>query len=251
MSARRMRSHPIGRWWMRIDKTTLSLTAVLMLCGLLAVALSSHAVADTYAVGSYYFLKRQIIFVLLAVPTILILSTFSLRMIKIAGWGLFALCFVGLLLTLLLGEDVKGATRWIYVSGLSIQPSEFLKPALAIVTATLLSFSRDSERQTRFLFSLGLLTTCIVLLFLQPDFGMILMHSAVWGMQVFLSGMPLVWLISLAGGGIFLLIVGYMGLSHVRSRVERFLDPNAGDSYQVDQAREALHSGGFFWPRGR
>lgn len=244
--ASRLSSHPMGRWWWSIDKPVLLTTVILMLCGLLAVALASSAVMDTYDVDAFYFFRRQFMFILLAIPCILALSTFSPTGIQRLAVVMLVGCAIGIVLTLLLGQDVKGARRWVYFAGVSLQPTEFLKPALVVFTAWMLSFTREEERARRFFTSLGVLGFLVLLMFLQPDFGMILMHSIVWGTQVFLSGMPLVWLALLACAGLLLGASGYLILPHVRSRVERFLDPSSGDSYQVDQAREALLSGGLF-----
>lgn len=242
----RLSSHPMGRWWWSVDKQVIVMTIALMFCGLLAVALASSAVMDTYGVDPYYFFRRQFVFILLSIPTILVLSTFSPTGIRRLSIVMVAACALAIVLTLLMGADVKGARRWVYFAGISLQPTEFLKPALVVLTAWLLSYTREDERVRRFLISLGILIILIILMFLQPDFGMILMHSLVWGTQVFLSGMPLMWLGFLAGGGMILGACGYLILPHVRSRVERFFDPSSGDSYQVDQAREALLSGGMF-----
>lgn len=242
----RLSSHPMGRWWWSIDKPILVTTVILMMCGLLAVALASSAVMGTYDVDAFYFFRRQFMFILLAIPCILALSTFTPTGIRRLSILMLIACAIGILLTIFLGQDVKGARRWVYFAGISVQPTEFLKPALVVFTAWMLSFTREEERVGRFLISLATLGVLVAMMFFQPDFGMILMHSIVWGVQVFLSGMPIMWLGFLAIGGFLLGTCGYLILPHVRSRVERFLDPTSGDSYQVDQAREALLSGGMF-----
>ncbi|MGZ0246635.1 MAG: FtsW/RodA/SpoVE family cell cycle protein, partial [Alphaproteobacteria bacterium] len=70
--------------------------------------------------------------------------------------------------------------------------------------------------------------------------------SAVWACQFFLAGLPLFWAAGLAITGIAALVLAYFTLSHVASRVDRFLDPSSGDSYQVDRSLEAFMNGGLF-----
>lgn len=236
----------MGRWWWSVDKPILFLTLGLMLFGLLSVSLASSAVMDVYDVGTYYFFKKQLFFLILAIPAVLMLSTFSSTGIRRLSYLMLIACFIGIVMTLFLGDDVKGARRWVKLAGFTLQPTEFLKPTLVVVTAWLLSFSREEERAMRFWVSFSVLSVLVGLMFLQPDFGMIIMHSAVWAMQVSISGMPFEWLVLLGAIGVGLMLSGYVFLDHVRSRIDRFLDPSSGDSYQVDQSREALLNGGFF-----
>jgi len=70
--------------------------------------------------------------------------------------------------------------------------------------------------------------------------------SAVWACQFFLAGLPLFWAAGLAIGGVGAFVLAYFTLSHVASRVDRFLDPSSGDSYQVDRSLEAFMNGGLF-----
>jgi cell division protein FtsW len=148
----------------------------------------------------------------------------------------------GVVLTLFVGEGVKGATRWIHIGGFKIQPSEFLKPSLVMLTAWLFSVKEPEIFRRNFLVSLGIMAVIAVLLLLQPNFGMLMILGGVWIAQVWLAGYPFIWL---AGAGMMVIVGAYFGLSHVRSRIDRFLDPASGDAYQVEQGLEALTSGGF------
>jgi cell division protein FtsW len=87
------------------------------------------------------------------------------------------------------------------------------------------------------------------LLVKQPDLGMAVVISAVWFAQFFLAGLRLYWVVVGLAGGVVGLIGAYMLLPHVTSRIDRFLDPASGDSYQVDRSIEAFMNGGM-WGRG-
>ncbi len=246
MSLRRFSSHPLVGWWRRVDRLTVGLVIFLMLFGVAVALTASPAVSARHAVDPYYFAWRQGVFVILALPVMLGAGLLSPQGIKIFGISLAAVAFVGVVLTLLVGVDVKGAHRWLRLTGFSLQPSEFLKPGMVILTAFLLTLKKPSMQRRGLLLSMGILMVSLVLVLMQPDFGMALMLCAVWGAQVFLSGiLPPVLLASLVLGGLMLPVFGFLALPHVRSRFMRFFDPASGDTYQVDKAREALLSGGF------
>lgn len=240
-------SHPLLRWWRSLDHTVYSLIGLLMIFGLASVMLASTGVSGTYDLGSnsYHFAKKQIVFVFLAFPLMTFLSSLNPERIKKVGVGLAIFALGAMVLTLFSGDDVKGASRWVRVMGISLQPTELMKPALVVLTAALLAPTKETIRIRNFLMSLGTLAVVCALSFLQPDFGMVLMFGSVWFVQAYLSGVPLTWVMVMVVGGITTVFGAYTFLPHVKSRIERFFDPTSGDSYQVDQAREALLSGGF------
>jgi len=83
----------------------------------------------------------------------------------------------------------------------------------------------------------------------QPDLGMAVVVAVVWFAQFFMAGLRLYWVaigtLAGLGGG----VGAYFWLPHVTSRINRFLDPAAGDSYQVNRSIEAFANGGL-WGRG-
>ena len=87
------------------------------------------------------------------------------------------------------------------------------------------------------------------LLLLQPDVGQALVVSAVWFSQWFLAGLPMIWVAVACAVGIAGLTAAYFIFPHVASRIDRFIDPAAGDNYQTDKAMEAFMNGGL-WGRG-
>jgi len=90
-----------------------------------------------------------------------------------------------------------------------------------------------------FLLSVGLLT-------LQPDVGMAMTVTGIWFVELFLAGLPLIWVAGSVVLGIGALTSAYVIFPHVASRIDRFLDPASGDSYQVDTSLRAFEAGGFF-----
>ena len=127
---------------------------------------------------------------------------------------------------------------------MTLQPSEFLKPCFAVVTAWLIS---EGARARAFP---GRIIACVgfaliaLLLKSQPDMGMLAVVGAVFFVQLFVGGLNL-FMVGVSLAGIGCAAVGaYSFFPHVRSRVTRFLDPASGDSYQVNTALEAFGNGG-------
>jgi hypothetical protein len=165
----------------------------------------------------------------------------QVRALALAGF-VGALGFVAL--TFFVGTEIKGAKRWISLPGFSLQPSEFLKPTFAVVAAWLFALSRKHERFPGDAIAIALYAATIGLLLLQPDIGMAFVVSAVWFAQFFLAGLRMFWVVGLVGAGGGGAVLLYMLFPHFESRVNRFLDPASGDTFQVNMAMEAFLNGG-------
>jgi len=170
-----------------------------------------------------------------------LLSPLQIRRLSVLG---FAATVVMLLLVPLVGNEIKGATRWISLGGFSIQPSEFTKPFFAVVTAWMFAEWRRDEAFPGHLVAIGLYLMTAALLLSQPDLGMTVVVSAIWFGQFFLAGLPMILVVGFIATGVSGLVGAYFLFPHVSSRIDRFLDPAAGDSYQVDRSLEAFMNGG-------
>ena len=87
----------------------------------------------------YHFLKRHIFFLFIGIVVMLFLSFMSIKGIYRIGVLGFSISFVLLICVMLFGENFKGATRWLDIGIVTIQPSEFIKPFFVLITASLLS----------------------------------------------------------------------------------------------------------------
>jgi cell division protein FtsW len=152
-------------------------------------------------------------------------------------------------LTFVIGAEIKGARRWINFPGLSLQPSEFVKPTFAVVAAWLFAEQKLRPRFPGNLICIALFVLVVAMLIKQPDIGMAAVVAAVWFAQFFMAGMRLYWVAAGALAGLGGLVGAYLYLPHVRVRVDHFLDPSTGDSYQVNRSIEAFAHGGM-WGRG-
>lgn len=247
MSVYRLSRHPMVRWWWEMDKVILSFLAVVLLIGVVAVSTASVGVSKTFSVAPYHFAMKQYVFLTLSCGVMLFLTLLKPSGVKRLGLFFFLLAFAGIVATHFAGIDVKGASRWISVFGQRLQPTELMKPALVILTAWILAWGRDTNQVGKsFIYSMIATGMVLVPVLLQPDFGMFLLMSCVWGAQVILAGIPLMWILPLIGAGLGGITFAYLTFDHVRSRVARFLNPEQNDTYQVDQASEAILSGHLF-----
>jgi cell division protein FtsW len=246
MSFARNDTSVIARWWWTVDHWTLAAVTVLVGVGLLLTLAASPAVAGRIGVDSYYFVRHQIMY--LAPAVIIILSVSLLSPKETRRIAVIALLGALVLMALvpLFGSEIKGARRWIAFGPLSLQPSEIAKPALCVVTGWLLSAWRMEERFPGHLLALCVVGTTIGLLLMQPDLGMTIVIAVFTFAQFFVAGIPLMLVGLLFGLGIVGFGGAYVAFPHVASRVDRFLDPSSGDSYQVNTGLEAFMNGGLF-----
>ncbi|MBT5415910.1 MAG: FtsW/RodA/SpoVE family cell cycle protein, partial [Rhodospirillaceae bacterium] len=236
----------VGRWWWTVDRWSLAALALLIGVGILLVLAASPSVAERIGANSFHFIQRQAIYLPVALVILFAVSLLTPRDIRrLAVLGFLASILL-LAVTPWLGAEIKGARRWLSLGALSLQPSEFVKPTFAVVAAWMFAEQRATETFPGNAISIALFGLVVGLLLLQPDFGMTLVVTAVWFTQFFMAGLPMFYVVGLCGLGIGLMIGGYLLLPHVASRVDRFLDPSSGDTYQVSTALEAFMNGGLF-----
>jgi len=208
------------------------------------VGTASPSVATRIGLDGYHFLLRHIMFLIPAMGALFVLAWFQPQNIWRLATLLYVGAFIGVILTLISGVEIKGATRWIRVVGFSVQPSEFLKPAFIVLSAWLLSKQKSQDAFPGILMALGLYAITAGVLILQPDFGMVFLVTCVFGVQIFLAGCPLRYVVILGGIGLVGVVLAYFTLGHVQSRIDRFLFPEGSDTYQVDRSKEAFMNGG-------
>jgi len=236
----------LGRWWWTVDRTNLLAILLLIAIGSVLVAAGSPPVAKRLDLPAFYFVHRHHIFLFLGTLTMLAVSMLpSMYIRRLAIIGLAASIFL-MVLVPFAGESTKGAHRWINLLGISIQPSEFMKPFLAVVMAWICSESQRRIDFPGYSVAIGLYLLVVFLLMIQPDLGMAITVTAMWSAQLFLAGLPMFFVVILGlvaiGGG----IGAYYLFPHVAKRIDNFLDPAAGDNYQVATSLKAFRNGGVF-----
>ncbi|HXP31038.1 MAG TPA: putative peptidoglycan glycosyltransferase FtsW [Stellaceae bacterium] len=249
MSFARTDQSIVAQWWWTVDRWTLLALAALIGFGSLLVMAASPAVAERIGTDSLHFVRHYFTVLPVTVLVMFVVSLQSPRTIRRIALAGFLVAFALLAYTLIGGVEIKGARRWIELPGLSLQPSEFVKPTFAVVAAWLFAQYRLNPGFPGNWIALALYALVVGILVKQPDLGMAAVVSAVLFTQYFLAGLRLVWVAAGLAAGVLGLVGAYFALPHVESRIDRFFDPASGDSYQVDRSMEAFANGGI-WGRG-
>ena len=245
----------LGRWWWTIDRWTLGAVGTLIGVGYIMMLAASPAVAERLGQSRDIFILKQVVFLALAggvVVGVSLLSPRDVRRLALAG------CIAALLLTVLTlvsGVEIKGARRWISIPGMTLQPSEFLKPCFAVVAAWLITEGRRTARPAgraanalRLSWGLpaaiGIYLTIAFLLKSQPDIGMLAVVTAVFFIQLYIGGLPII-LVGISALGLGGAAAGaYLLFPHVQARVQKYLHPTLESAYQPTLALEAFGNGG-------
>ncbi|HYE51675.1 MAG TPA: putative peptidoglycan glycosyltransferase FtsW [Azospirillaceae bacterium] len=239
----------LGRWWWTVDRWTLATIVLIATIGVWLVQAASPSVAERIGLDNFHFIQRHLMMLLPSLGVMVAVSLLSPKGVRRLALGVYLLSLIGVALTLVVGMEIKGATRWLHVPGLSVQPSEFVKPAFAVVAAWLFSQARNHQGFPGFQICIGLYAVTVALLLMQPDLGMTFVVSAVWFGQFFLAGLPIILVAVLVVMGVSGLVGAYFLFHHVQARVDKFLNPGTSDNYQVDRAMEAFQNGGL-WGTG-
>src|SRR4249919_876300 len=233
-------------WWWTVDRLMLLALVALMLAGIILSLAASPPVASRLGLDPFYFVNRHVLYLIPALAVMLATSFLPPRHIRRLAVIVFIVSLLLVAATLHYGAEVKGARRWIVLLGINIQPSEFLKPAFVILIAWLFGESARRPEMPANTIALALLMVAVTGLVLQPDFGQTMLVALVWSALFFIAGMRLVWVAGIAGLAGIGLLSAYYTVPHVARRIQRFLDPASGDTFNIDIATESFMRGGWF-----
>ncbi|MGF1605117.1 MAG: FtsW/RodA/SpoVE family cell cycle protein [Rhodothalassiaceae bacterium] len=234
----------IARWWWTVDRWLLVMIALLLGAGLLLNFAASPPVAERLALPPMHFVKRQGVFLIPCLFIMAGLSFLSPRGVRRLAIVSLPAALLALAATLLVGAEIKGASRWLQLGPFTLQPSEFVKPLFIVVAGWLLAAQMDDPRVPGRAVVAGLFALIAAMLALQPDFGQLVLITAILIAQLAIAGLPMVWLGLTGAAGLMGVAAAYATMPHVASRIDRFVNPNAGDTYQVDKAISAFQAGG-------
>jgi cell division protein FtsW len=235
----------LADWFWTIDRFFLALFILLMGIGFMLSFAGSPAVAQRIGLEPFHFVKRHALFLIPAIATMIGMSFLTPRQVRRAAVIILIVSLAMMVFALFFGIEVKGSRRWVNLASLSIQPSEFMKPAFVVVCAWLFAEHARQPEIPGNLFAIILYGMVAALLVAQPDLGQTILTTAVWAGMFFMAGMPWLWIIVFGGMGAGGLVSAYYVFPHVALRINKFLT-GEGDTFQVDTAREAIIRGDWF-----
>lgn len=244
----------------------LLIAAVLTLCviGVLLVWSATEPSLAQRGANPRTYLDKQAVFVVLGLTMMVLVSLIDYRQLRVYAPVVYGLAIVGLLAVLTpLGATVNGAAGWIDLpGGFQIEPSEYAKIALILMTAMLFSELREGARDPSAgrsgpsLRDVGIVIACglplIALVIIEPALGISMVLVVVLAGLILLSGIRLRWVVSLAAlaaAGIVAVLSMHLLKGYQLTRLTAFLHPSsdaAGSGYNAIQAKIAIGSGGMF-----
>ncbi|GDX76920.1 cell division protein FtsW [Cyanobium sp.] len=234
--------------WPAETRLLVGLTALWSLVGLLVLTSASWWVADREMGDAAYYLKRQLLWLLASWALFwLAIRTSLRRWLHFGALGLL----VGVVLvaaTLVIGSTVNGASRWLVLGPLQIQPTELVKPFVVLQGAVLFSHWRRIGLDQKLLW-LAIFAGLILLILKQPNLSTASLTGLLLWLMALAAGLPLPLLLGAAGAGGLLGTASIAINTYQRLRVTSFLDPwkdAQGNGYQLVQSLLAIGSGGPF-----
>ncbi|WP_159565296.1 cell division protein FtsW [Budvicia diplopodorum] len=235
------------------DRTLLWLSLGLALVGFIMVTSASMPVAQRYTSDPFFFAKRDAIYMALAFGASLVTLRFSMEMWQRYSPVILIAAIIMLLVVLVpgLGSSVNGASRWISLGPINIQPAEASKLALFLYLASYLVRKVDEVRHNFWGFCkpMGVMVILAVLLLAQPDLGSVVVLFVTTLGVLFLAGAKLWQFLAIIGSGIVAVVLLILTEEYRLRRVVSFLDPWAdpfGAGYQLTQSLMAFGRGEFF-----
>ncbi|MEY2977369.1 MAG: FtsW/RodA/SpoVE family cell cycle protein [Prochlorotrichaceae cyanobacterium] len=239
---------PDTEHWSTLARLLRWLTIAWAIFGLMVLLSASYAVAESDLGDGLYYVKRQAVWLFVALIVFNVLNYTSLRqLIGVAPWC--CLGFLGLiLLTLLpgLGTEINGATRWLYIGPIPLQPSELIKPFLILQGAWVFSQWSQLRWSTRFLW-LGIFGCVMGSILLQPNLSTAGLTGILLWLIALAAGLPYSQLVGTACAGLMTAVISISHNEYQLRRILSFLDPwkeSRGDGYQLTQSLMAIGSGG-------
>ena len=238
----------VGEWWWTVDHWLLGATLALIGLGVLLCFGSSPAAASRLKIDfPFHFAVRQSIYAVGGIVVLLAVSMLPSRGVRRTAFFVYLVAIALMLALFVLGHEAKGATRWVEIAGFTLQPSEFMKPALIVLVSWMFSEGQKGEGVPGVSIAFGLYIIAVALLLVEPDVGQTVLITIAFGAAFWMAGVPMSWVMALGGVAVAGLGSTYFLFQHVASRVDRFFSHDKTlDTHQVDRAAQAIAAGGLF-----
>ncbi len=237
----------LGLWWWTTDRWLLGATAALIALGVLLQFGTSPAAAYRLGIAwPFHFAVRQCLFAAGGAAILIATSLLSPRGVRRTAFFMYLVSIAAMFALPVLGHAAKGATRWVEFSGFTLQPSEFMKPALIVLIAWMFAEGQKGEGVPGVTIVFALYALAVALLLAEPDIGQTVLITAAFGAAFWMAGVPMSWIGVMAAVAICGLGSTYFLFQHVATRVDGFLSHEKTDTQQVHRAAEAIAAGGGF-----
>ena len=242
-------SERLSDYWRNIDKNILfSFLALFFLGIFFSFSSTSSLAGERLNKDFYHYFSRHLIFSITAIVVMFTISYIKISFLKKLILPIFIISLILLILVPFIGVEIKGAKRWLDLFIFRLQPIELIKPFFVLVTASLISGSKEKNSNYSYFLSLILLSAIIILLLNQPDVGQSILLITTWVSIVFISGIKISYILVVFGllifSLIFLLVIFPEKFGYITERLNTFFDPTKGDSFQTDKALAAIKQGG-------
>ncbi|HTI66354.1 MAG TPA: putative lipid II flippase FtsW [Caulobacteraceae bacterium] len=237
----------LGLWWWTTDRLLLGATALLIGLGVMLSFGSSPAAAARIGISDpFHFAVRQCVYGAMAAVILVAVSAASPKGIRRLSFLVYVVAIVIMMMLPFVGHTAKGAARWLQLGGFSLQPSEFMKPALIVLASWMFSEAQKGEGVPGVSIAFALYGLSVALLLLEPDVGQTVLITVAFGAAFFMAGVPFAWMVRLGAVALAGFVGIYFAFGHVAARFHKFLSPDSTDTHQIDRAAEAIAAGGLF-----
>jgi cell division protein FtsW (lipid II flippase) len=233
---------------MQSDRPLLIAVIFLVVIGLMAIFSASAPKCVEMGVNPARFLIQQLIGVAIGFIGLKFLSNFHYKNLMTYTLPFAFFVIAMLVLVKIAGVSVNGAQRWINIGPLSLQPSEFAKPAVVLLLAGVFYRNTNLLDNTKIVTAFIPILIMLALIFVQPNLSMLIMLLAT-SVAIYLCAGGSIQLI-VCGAACFIPLLLMKGLRGFQaSRIYTWLHPEAdptGAGYNVLQSLVAFASGGFY-----
>ncbi|HTK33931.1 MAG TPA: putative lipid II flippase FtsW [Caulobacteraceae bacterium] len=237
----------LGLWWWTTDRLLLGATAALIGLGVMLSFGSSPAAAARIGLSDpFHFAVRQCLYGGIGAAILVTVSALSPKGVRRLALFVYVIAIVVMATLPVVGHSAKGAARWLQLGGFSLQPSEFMKPALIVLASWMFAEAQKGEGVPGVSIAFGLYGLAVVLLLLEPDVGQTVLITIAFGAAFFMAGVPFGWMLRLGAVAVGGFVMIYFTFGHVAARFHKFLSPESADTHQIDRAAEAIAAGGLF-----
>ncbi len=227
----------LGLNWYILSKKLFIIPFILSFIGILAIY---SLIGTEYSI---LLIFKHIIFLTISLLVLIFLSLLPKNNLRKILNSLCILFILLLVLVPLLGNEIKGATRWISFNFFSIQPSELLKGPLVCMFSWFCYLYVKTNNIIYLIINFIIISIVIILLLIQPDVGTLLIYISIFSLILILYFRNLKLFIFLGFLGMFFLLIAYLSFDHVAYRINNFID---GNNLQVSKSLSAIKTGGIF-----